>query len=185
MRNALIWSLIIVQLILAVFLIRIIVRMAMLTFLHKQTLPYVPVSRKHIALMVESGVLKNVKTIVDLGCGDGVMLSRIQKAYPHAQYEGVEINWALVLASRLRFALTRRHVPVKRGDMFAYPVNNVDAIIGWWIADLTPRLVEKFVAECKPGCVILSAMFSLPPHPQLRAQEVRKGNYSVFIYHKV
>lgn len=183
MQNVVAWILIGVQLILAVLLIRIIVRMSLLTFFHKQTLPYVPISRQHIALMVQSGALENAKTIVDLGCGDGVLLSGIQKAYPNARYTGVEINRLLVWVARARFALTRRNIPITCGDMFTYSIRDADAIIGWWIPDLTPRLVEKFIAECKPGCVIISAMFTLPAHPKLQMQELRNGKYSIFIYH--
>lgn len=185
MRTAILWSLIGIQLILAVFLLRIVVRLSLLTFFHKQTLPYVPISRQHIALMIQSGALANAKRIVDLGCGDGVLLSGIQKAYPQATYEGVEKSHTLVLAAKLRFALTRRAIRISQGDMFNYPIGDMDAIIGWWIPDLTPRLTEKFVAEAKPGCVIVSAMFTLPPHPQFAMQELRKGKHSIFIYRKV
>jgi trans-aconitate methyltransferase len=185
MRDFLLWVLIVVQLILAVFLVRIVVRMALLTFFHKQTLPYVPIARGHIRLLLKSGALEGKKTIVDLGCGDGVLVSAVAKAYPNAELSGIECQRMLVWLARLRFFLQRRKIKILRGDMFTYPLQNVDAVVGWWIPDLTPRLVEKFVSECKPGCVIISAMFTLPPHPQLSMEEMREGRHSIFIYRKL
>jgi len=184
MRDVILWGLVAVQLLLVVFVLRIVIRMLLLTVFHKQTLPYVPISRHFLKLMAESGALQNARRIVDLGCGDGVMLAGIQKAYPAAQLEGVEKNYTLVALARLRFFLTRKHIPVTQGDLFSYPIADVDAVIGWWIPDMTQRLLDKLVAECRPGCVIISAMFTLPPHPQMKMEEVRKGKYSIFIYRK-
>jgi trans-aconitate methyltransferase len=135
-------------------------------------------------LILESGVLTHALTIVDPGCGDGVLLSALAKTYPHAKLTGIEHGFALAMLARMRFALSRRRVRIIHGDMFTYPLHNADAIVGWWIPDLTPRLVEKFVSECKPGCVIISTMFTLPPHPQLHMEEKRDGKYSIFIYRK-
>ncbi len=185
MRDALPWLLIVIQLILVCLLVRIVMRMALLTFLHRQTLPYVPISRGHIRLLRQSRALESAQTIVDLGCGDGVLLSAIAKSYPNAKLSGVEWNFTLVLLARLRFFFQRKRTPIIHGDMFDFPLNDVDAVVGWWIPDYAQRLVEKFVAECRPGCVIMSAMFSLPEHPKLQLQEVREGKYSLFIYRKM
>lgn len=186
MRGLLIWGIVLFQLVLVFFLARIVFRLALLTFFYRPVLPYVPLKQEYINLMIQSGALKNAKSIADLGCGDGVIIARLKKVYPHTQFYGVELARSLALAAKVRFVFSRKTVHIQQGDLFGFSLRDMDAVAGWWTPDVGQRLVDKLVSECRPGCVIVAAMFRLPEHPKMQMKELRNGQSkakeAIFIY---
>lgn len=150
-----------VNLVLLVLLVRIIYKLLPLVFLKSQTLPFVPVTPKVTKAIVQSCILEGKKHIVDLGCGDGMLLTGLQHAYPNAELFGIEHKRSLVWLAKLRF-LFRPWVHISQGDMFAYDISTADAIVGFWIPDVTTQLLQKFEQECSKHVVIISYMFPLP-----------------------
>lgn len=164
------WGLIAIQLVLLLTLTAIIIHVGLVLFGFRQWLPYVPTSRRVLRAIVDKGTFDASHTIVDLGCGTGTMLAVLHRAYPQARLIGVEYRRHLVWLARLRFHFSQNRPTIIHGDMFDYPLQSVNGIIGFWISDFTPRLAKKFVNECQSGTVIVSNLFSLPETPGL-AQE--------------
>lgn len=178
------WALVIyllLLLLLCLYLIYLIIRLLPLVLFARQPLPFVPISHRAAKIIAELPELEGKKTMVDLGCGRGHLLAAIRKRHPTAELFGVEYNHTLIAMSRRR--LQRQGIKVIEGDMFAYDITQMDVIVGWWIGgDFIKKLLPKFVAECKPGCVIVSYMFPLPAHPRLVERVVRVGKERVYVY---
>lgn len=184
MSNWYIWVHIAINLVLLAFLIRITFRMALFVLGYRRTLPFVPTSQRSIKTIINSGALQDRKRIVDLGCGNGTMIAAFAKAYPDATFVGVESNGLLVWSARLRFLFWKKKPTIVKGDMFAYPVGDADAIVGFWISGFTERLLPKFERECAPGTVIVSNVFRLPSSEQFAEQQLLVGKRKVYIYRK-
>lgn len=187
MTEVLIWTLLGVQatltLIAAFFIIRLI--LVLINF-KKATLPYVPSSRRVKRMMVMSGLLTDADVIVDLGSGTGELLSIAKSRFPTTRLRGVEKRRGLVILAKLRFAFVDEPKPqVTVGDMFEHPIGDADAIIGFWITDLMPELLEKFEQEAKSGAIIMSNMFSLPESQIIEhIDTLEDGGARVHIYRK-
>lgn len=182
-----IWILLIVQIILiglaTFFLVRLI--LVLMNF-KKATLPYVPSSRRVKRMMVMSGLLTDANVIIDLGSGTGELLSMAKSRFPTTILRGVEKRRGLVWIAKMRFALTTDPKPqIEVGDMFEHPIDDADAIIGFWITDLMPQLLEKFENEAKDGAIIMSNMFSLPASDIIEhIDTLEQGGARVHIYRK-
>ncbi|MDP3971132.1 MAG: class I SAM-dependent methyltransferase [bacterium] len=187
MPNVIIWIYIVLQCVLLIALLGIIWRVLPIIFLYNRPLPFVPTQQKVVNLIIESGVLKNKKNIVDLGCGDGVLISGLRKKYKDAEFFGVEISSNLARIARLRFLLAKSKPKIEQGDMFMYPISDADAIVGFWIPKLMPKISEKFIKECKPGCIIVSNMFELPQDAEkyFSKERIDHKKEKIFIYQKM
>lgn len=185
----LLWLMLAFQIFLGILLIRLIIRLFLFTILQKQILPYVPSTLRVIKTIIASQIFKDKTKLVDLGSGDGTIVNHLAKAYPQAEVTGVEINRWLVQVSRFKIWLLfrgkRTSPTIFRQDMFTYPVNTMDGIVGFWISDFTNQLLPKFKAECKPGCIIASIMFPLPADPAFSCRKIMAGKTKVFIYEKL
>jgi SAM-dependent methyltransferase len=185
MAEWLAWIFIGIELVLMILLIRIIVMMGFFAFGLKQTLPFVPTTRGISKAIVRSNVLAGRRRIVDLGSGAGDLLFVLARAYPETEFVGVEKNRWLVGLARLRNRFRRQGVAFVTGDMFDFPIADADAVVGFWITDLTPRITEKIAAESPPGTVVVSHLFPLPEHPGLVFdQRLPTKRSKIFVYRK-
>lgn len=180
------YGIIIIQCILVAFAMHFILRLLLVFIGWNQQLPFVPTTNKSIRAIIDDGVVADKQIIIDLGSGTGTMLAQLRKAYPNAQLIGVEQSWWLVLLSRLRF-FGRKNVPqFVHGDMFEYDISEADAVIGFWITSLLPRLQEKFVSELKNDSVVVSNVFEFPEYSDFNSRVIthsKKGK--VFVYTKL
>jgi SAM-dependent methyltransferase len=182
MTTLLIWLLLLLQGICLGVAVFFLVRLILILFHWKQHLPFVPSSRRFQRAVIAGGWLKDAQTVVDLGCGTGTLLAAFQTIYPQTQFRGVEYNRFLARLARLRFR-GRKHCTITHGDMFDADISDADVIVGFWISDFMPRLAEKFVKECTPGCLIISNTFSLPDIPGitlLHQEQLKWGKFSVY-----
>ncbi len=182
--SIIIWALIIFQVILTILLIRILIYLSKWVFARPQPLPFIPTSHSVLHSIIESGVLEDKDTIMDLGSGSGTILAYLGKVFPEAKLVGVERSRELVWASRFRFLFWNNRPKIVRGDMFNHSVKDADAIVGFWIGHLMPMLLRKFEKECKPGCVIVSNRFSLPDSDHFESKTIPNEKNKIYLYVK-
>ena len=178
------WILIGVQFLLLIAMTVIVVRLTLvMVFAHKH-LPFMPTSKRAQRAIEQSGALKEATQIIDLGSGTGTLLKMARTLAPQATLVGVERSRFLVFLSRISLLFTKPRPQIIRGDMFKTDISNADAIIGFWIGSLTPRLLKKFEKECAPGTIIVSNLFRLPASDHFTEQELPAGKRSVWVYKK-
>lgn len=108
------------------------------------------------------------RVFVDLGAGDGAAVLAAARAGALAR--GVELNPTLVMWARMRPAPAPAPA-FHLGDLFAHDIRDADVLMLYGVVPLMPRLAAKIEAEAKPGVVVISHRFALPPAwaPHLRA----------------
>lgn len=179
----------IINALLIVWLLRIIHRLFVFLILKREGyLPYVPTPARVFRSVFNSGALNGRHKIIDLGSGSGILLAAIQKRYPHAELTGVEHSLFLATLARMRFWLIelftgRKQPRIIHGDMFAHTVADYDTIVGFWVTDIMPRLLEKFEKETADNILIVSHRFKLPQNDMFDAMELR-GSNPVILYRK-
>lgn len=171
-----------VHALLLVYLFLLLIRLLPLVVFARQPLPFIPVNRRVARMIAQLPELAAAQTIIDLGCGTGSLLATITPAHPTATTIGIEYNQLILRFAQWRSRWWRKQPRLILGDMFTYPLHQVDAIVGWWVPDFARRLLPKFLAECQSGCVIVSYMFPLPDHPELKKAMRRCGRDTIYIY---
>lgn len=172
---------VILLLMMCTYLVYLIYRLWPVVRYAKQPLPFIPIP-KHIAKAIaQLPELKDKKSIVDLGCGRGQLLSVIRKYHPSAHLFGVEYNHQLYAICH-KLLHNKQPITLVEGDMFNYDVSDIDAIVGWWVPKFCDRLITKFVQECKPDCVIISYMFPLPAHPLFTQRIIKIKKDVIYVY---
>mmetsp|Transcript_13028 Transcript_13028/g.38803 ORF Transcript_13028/g.38803 Transcript_13028/m.38803 type:complete len:210 (+) Transcript_13028:234-863(+) len=154
----------------------------LLPALRKHCLPYVAANRAQLELLEAACRRHNVRSVCDLGSGDGVVCVELAKRL-NIRAKGVELNPWLVWYSRLS---ARRHgvahlATFEVGDLFAEDVSDVDAVALFVVPAMMPDLEAKLGRELKEDAVVLAARFPLATWEPLahEAHEERSRGYNV------
>lgn len=99
--------------------------------------------------------------VLDLGCGDGGLLSRLAKARPDCRFTGIEHAPLPWLVARLRSA-GLPNLTIRRGDFWQESLSEYGLIYAFLSPAPMPRLWEKVRAELKNGAVLVSNSFAVP-----------------------
>lgn len=97
--------------------------------------------------------------LLDLGCGLGGPLARLNALRPDTTLQGVEaapLNW---LIARLRLLGRAR---IRLGDLWHADLSRHDVVYAYLSPAPMPRLWEKARAEMRPGSLFISNTFSVP-----------------------
>lgn len=172
------------QIILIGVMVVIVLRLLAVILYVRHPLPFVPPHHRAIQAIIQSGLLSDRRRVVDLGCGWGTLLAMIRQHVPKAEVRGVELRPFLVQLARWRFWFDPHPPKIIQGDFFQHSIADADAIVGFWITDLMPNLLQKFARECPPGCRIFSVIFALPPHPAFYHQVIQDRGAIVHVYTK-
>ncbi len=124
--------------------------------------PFVPTGQHKVLRMLKLAALKKGETLVDLGSGDGRFV--LLAAEKGAQAIGVELNWVLVLWSRLRIwaAGLGGSARIVRSNVLTYDLRAADVVICYLSPEMNQKLQAKLVRELKPGARVLTNTFSFP-----------------------
>jgi len=124
--------------------------------------PYVPTTKKEMMIVLKRAHLKNGKTFVEFGSGDGRIIRQAAKQYGVIG-TGIEINPLLIWWSRFlsRRDGTSKNVTFIKANVFDYPLTNTDYLYLFLMPQLLAKLIPKFKKELKKGSLIISHGFKL------------------------
>lgn len=179
-----IWVYAAIQLLLVVYLVYILVRLLPLILYVRQPLPFIPINPRAARAIARLPEIQRARAIIDLGCGTGTLLAAISHTQRHTRLVGVDLNPALLRLARWRSRWWRNPPTCVEADLFHYPIGEFDVIVGWWVPNFAKRLLPKFLADCRPGTVIISYMFALPEHAAFQHTTQRCGREPIHIYRR-
>ena len=122
--------------------------------------PYMPTLKISCRQALDLLDLKKGQTLVDLGCGDGVMLKLAADAGFKAV--GYEINPFLVLAAKIRTFTYGKKVKVKWGNFWQADLSQADGVFVFLLDRYMERLDKKLKNEAKKGTKLVSHAFKIP-----------------------
>lgn len=134
--------------------------------------PYVPTPTVIVAEVLKMAELKPGDFIIDLGSGDGRIVTTAAKQYG-ARGFGVEIQPELVdLANNnARNEGVADRVKFVRQDLFTMDVREANVITTYLLPNTVTKLIPKFLAELRPGTRIVSHDYPLAPWEADRVEE--------------
>lgn len=110
-----------------------------------------------IALLKEAGVPEKA-LLYELGCGWGMLVSALARAFPEARIHGIEISPFPYWIARLR----TRHLPnvrVQRRNFFDCDLRDADAVACYLMIKPMPRLATFLDTMLPSGTPVVSLAF--------------------------
>ncbi|MCI5065936.1 methyltransferase [bacterium] len=123
---------------------------------------YIPTSRADIKRVLKLLVPREEDRAIDLGSGDGRLVLALARAGVR-ECVGVEINYLLVIFSRLRVLLSRRrNVTIRHQDIWSTDLRPYSIVILFFVPIHMEKMKEKILQEMKPGSRVASVWYEIP-----------------------
>jgi SAM-dependent methyltransferase len=127
---------------------------------------YVCTSRKRVTAVLDTLALQSDRTLIDLGCGDGRLLTAASRRF-HVRTVGYEINPLAYAMARLR-CLGDPRIEVCLRNFWKADLSTADVVFGYLYPDVMADLARKLHRELRTGAVFVSCNFPLPGKPPER-----------------
>lgn len=123
--------------------------------------PFVRSVNEIEALLLENIEIKKGQKFVDLGCGDGKILSAVSKEFQGIKAVGYETS---------RYPFRRAQQKIKQGswnyavikqNFFKADLSDVDVVYCYLMPHLMGAVWKKLCQECKPGTLFYSNAFEI------------------------
>ncbi|MDD5175038.1 MAG: class I SAM-dependent methyltransferase [Sterolibacterium sp.] len=99
--------------------------------------------------------------VIDLGCAHGGLLRRLARARPDCRFVGIEHAPLPWLWAKLA-SLTLPNLQIRYGDFWRQNLASFDVVYAFLSPVPMPRLMEKALAEMRPGTLLVSNSFAVP-----------------------
>ena len=141
--------------------------------------PYLPTLKPQVKAALDMLDLKEGQTLLELGCGDGVVL--VAAAQRGLQVVGIELNPVLVLVCKLRTWRYRKQVKVVMGNywdirLWGDPAKT-DAIFGFVLPRYMSKL-DKLIEKWRAGKPVDLASFAF----KIPDRRIVREEQGVFLY---
>jgi SAM-dependent methyltransferase len=117
--------------------------------------PLFPTPPQALRALASHAPLPAGARLLDAGCGLGDGLIALRRAYPAAQFDGVEWSWLLRSLCALRCSWAR----VRQGDIWLADWSGYDLVYLFQRPESMARAVAKAEAELRPGAWLVSLAF--------------------------
>jgi hypothetical protein len=155
---------------------------------YKGDCPYVPTKSKLLKRAFAMLEIEAGERVLDIGSGDGKFLFFGSKRVK-AEFIGIEINWVLVVLSKLKkiFISTKGNEKIIKGNFLSHDFGGYDKIFMFSMPSLIEKLIPKLEKEVDKGTRIVSIKFPIESEQfkQLKALHPDKVDKEIFLYKKM
>ncbi|SHK84261.1 Methyltransferase domain-containing protein [Desulfatibacillum alkenivorans DSM 16219] len=121
---------------------------------------FVATPQARVKAFLESMPMEENALFIDLGCGDGRVISGAVKKYG-VRAVGYDLNPLALLTAKTRNLFSSR-AKIKACDFFRADLSQADYVFCYLFPDVMHDLSQKLKDELKPGAKAASANFPLP-----------------------
>jgi precorrin-6B methylase 2 len=101
-------------------------------------------------------------TFIDLGCGCGGLLSKLNLQRENGYFYGIEAAPIPFLIGRIRTLFNKTNCNVQWGDLWKQNLAHYDVVYAYLSPVPMPTLWEKACREMQPGSLFISNTFEVP-----------------------
>ena len=152
-------------------------------------IPYYPTNKKDLKKIITLLNLKNNKTIIDLGAGNGtVIFAAAKAAYQqnlNTKFIALEINPILTLILYLSrfFHPNKKNIQIKKADIFNFDYSQFSDFknITFYIY-ISPWLINKLIKKIKKDIHSFQLISYMYPLQNKKADKLIKGIHNIYKY---
>jgi precorrin-6B methylase 2 len=181
----------IITFVFAVFVIGLSVVMLILEYYYTKTkvtaVSSLPWMRKAVVKVLKEQLHNHKsdspKVIYEMGSGWGPLAIDAARTFPQAHIIGLELSPIPLWFSRIRcFLFGHKNVTFKMKDFFDEDLSDADIILLYMLESVLTKLEPKFIAELKPGTVIVSNTFEIRGWKPVHVENVMKKPLELNVY---
>ncbi|SFK32065.1 hypothetical protein SAMN05216302_100429 [Nitrosomonas aestuarii] len=101
-------------------------------------------------------------TFIDLGCGCGGLLSRLNKTHANGAFYGIEAALLPYLIGKIRNLFKKSGCKVQWGDLWKQNLSQYDVVYAYLSPVPMKSIWEKVCREMRPGSIFISNTFMIP-----------------------
>jgi SAM-dependent methyltransferase len=139
--------------------------------------PFLRTKGKRLDTVIKFADLKETDRVVDLGCGDGVMIREIANRGVKEAI-GYEYSIPTFIYAKLKMGFLGKGEKIVYGDFWNEDFSNVDIIVCFLFDKAMLRIKEEIWPKLKKGSKIISNEFRLP------GVDAEKEENHVYLYIK-
>lgn len=125
------------------------------------------------------------KTLYDLGCGRGISLIALTRAF-NVKSTGYELNPAVFAWAKVRRLLSgrkvRKNLHFKFGNFFKIDLSKADIIYLYLFPEIVLKLEDKIIKECRPGTYIICNTFVFQTLMPVWKHEEKGSLKNIYVY---
>jgi hypothetical protein len=120
--------------------------------------------------------------VIDLGCGDGGLLSQLARQRPDCHFTGIEhapLTWLFAALRTLR----QPNLTIRYGNFWNEALDNYDVVYAFLSPAPMPRLWVKACAEMTPAALLVSNSFAvegIAPEATVTVEDRRETRLFLF-----
>lgn len=122
--------------------------------------PYFPSNLRLLPIIALLLPDKDQSKIMDLGCGNGRVLSNLQKVRPNLCLFGIELAILPFLWSKSMSYFGKLNAYIYFGNFFKLNLSEYDFVYCYLSSAVMPRLLQKVELEMRPDTVLVSCEFA-------------------------
>ncbi|MDP3986382.1 MAG: class I SAM-dependent methyltransferase [Candidatus Veblenbacteria bacterium] len=145
--------------------------------------PWVPLRSRDVARLIEFCQPQPGEVLVDLGCGDGRIITTAARRYG-LKSVGYEVALVPYFLAQLRilWSGTRGRARVHLKSFWGVDLSSADIVVCFLTPSAMARLAPKLEREIKPGARFATYAFSLPGRAPSGVSKPNPSDVSVYLY---
>lgn len=143
--------------------------------------PFVPTSKAYVIEILDKANLKKGQNFYELGSGDGRVTRTAVNKYK-VNGLGVDIHPYLVLYANLVSKFQKINAKFKRENFYKINLKDADVIFVFLLPKTLKKLKQKFLSECKDGCLIISHGFKIEGFDKYLTSKIERKVFNTYYY---
>ena len=171
-----IYSVIIIYfLFLLVFLAAMVFMVLLLWAAFFTKVPFIPVDRKILPVIVSAMRLEKGGVVYDLGCGDGRVLAACSVSNPEAQYIGLDKDWLPIILAKWR-TRHNKNIKILRQDFFRHNLAETTHIYMYLLPEMMDALLPKLEKELRSGTRLVACDYAFAKKQPVEIIDLNRAN---------
>lgn len=149
----------------------------------KSLAPWVPCRSRDVKRVIEMANLKPGEVFYELGCGDGRVVTAVNKRYG-VKSIGLELAILLFIAAKIRqFFNWDKNLQIKYKNLFKEDLSKADVVYVFGMPfSLKDKLRGKLEKELKPGARVISYVFPIMDWEPMKVDKPSEKDLSIYLY---